>query len=187
MFLITFVNASKGTMFLGFFKRKSLKKIVKKGLPKTHTSSKNKIKTVGLLIDGAHSNDINKLIDILTSWGINKEHIKVLVYTHKTKTKIKDISWEYFSLKNISLAKRVTKKEQQVRSFQEESFDLLINYFAQKDIAMTYVGMQSKADFKVGITREGKQINDLVIDLPTSEYKFFMQELYKYLKLFDKI
>ncbi len=171
-------------MFLGFFKRKALKKIVTKGLPKVNTSSKNKVKTVGLLIDGTRFVHIDKLVNELVNLGLDKKNIKVLVYLDK---KSKDTTWRYFYLKDINLTKKTTQMGQEVKAFENEPFDLLVNYYPQKQIALTYLGRQSKADFKVGFAPEEKQINDLVIDLPLADYQLFTKELYKYLKLFNKL
>jgi|SRR5690554_5797665 len=171
-------------MFLGFLKRKTLKKIVNKDLPKVNTSSKNKVKTVGLLIDGTRFVHIDKLVEELVGFGLEKKNIKVLVYLDK---KSKDTTWSYFRLKDISLTKKTTHMGREVKAFENEPFDLLVNYYHQKQIALTYLGIQLKADFKVGFASEEKQINDLVIDLPLLDYQLFAKELYKYLKLFNKL
>lgn len=171
-------------MFLGFIKNISLKKIVKKSLPKVYAPSKNKVKTIGLLIDGTRFSQTELLIDELVKKGIDKNNIKVLVYSDK---KIKNKDLVYFRLKDISLSKKNSDIGSEIKAFENESFDLLVNYYNQEQIALTYLSVQSKADFKAGFLMDEKRLNHFIIDVPLSDYKLFSEELFKYLKLFNKI
>lgn len=171
-------------MFLGLLKNLSLKKTVKKSLSKVQPPSGNRITTVNLLIDGIRFNETAKLIEELVKNGIRKENIKALVLT-KNKTAVDSDVITYFRSKDISLGGAILKEE--VNLFINRKSDLLVNYYQQKQIDLEYITMKSVADFKAGFVIEGRSENYLSIDCPLSNYRLFTEEMFKYLKAFNKI
>lgn len=170
-------------MFLDLFKNLSLKKIIKAYLPKTKEPSKNKILLVGLLIDGTHFDKAEELMNEFYNYGIRKENLKVLVYTKTKQTESK--LFTHFSSRDFTLSGEFVNNE--LDAFVETPFDLLVSYYNKNQIKITYLTAKSKADFKVGFVMDQKNFNHLMIDVPLSDYKLFMQELFKYLKSLNKI
>ena len=79
----------------------------------------------------------------------------------------------------------VDKKE--VKDFIKEPFDLLINYYDTEKVALLLVSHLSKASFKVGFATVDKRLNHFMINTNAENYKVFVEELFKYLKILNKI
>lgn len=170
-------------MFLDLFKNLSLKKTIKAYLHKTKEPSENKILRLGLLIDGTHFDKAEELINEFYKYGIRKENLKTLVYTRVKQPENNLMS--YFSSKDFTVSGEFVNKE--IDSFVETPFDMLVSYYNKNQIKISYITAKSKADFKVGFVMEQKGLNHLMIDVPLSDYKLFIQELFKYLKSLNKI
>ena len=172
-------------MFLDYFKDISTKKIVKKSLSNVkHLSSDKIIKTVGIIFDESYFYEREALVEELIQNGINENNIKVLVF--KDKIKKNDVfDYPVFSHRDLSWHGTVDKK--QVNEFIDESFDLLINYYDTEKAALLLVSHLSKASFKVGFATVDKRLNHFIINTNAENYKVFMDELFKYLKILNKI
>lgn len=172
-------------MFLNYLKDFSTKKIVKNSLSNVkHLSSDKIIKTVGIIFDETYFYEREELVKELIQNGIAENDIKVLVYKDKIK-KNEVFDYPVFSHKNLSWTGTVDKKE--VKSFVAEPFDLLINYYDTEKVALLLVSHLSKASFKVGFASIDKRVNHFMINTNEENYKIFMEELFKYLKILNKI
>ena len=74
-----------------------------------------------------------------------------------------------------------------VNEFISKKFDLLINYYDIEKAPLLQVSNLSKASFKVGFSAVDKRINHFMINTTTDNYKVFIDELFKYLKILNKI
>lgn len=172
-------------MFLNYLKDFSTKKIVKNSLSNVkHLSSDNIIKTVGIIFDESYFYEREALVAELIEKGIDERNIKVLVYKDKIK-KNEVFDYPTFSHKDLSWHATVDKTE--VKSFIAEPFDLLINYYDTEKVALLLVSHLSKASFKVGFATVDKRLNHFMINTNAENYKVFMDELFKYLKILNKI
>ena len=79
------------------------------------------------------------------------------------------------------------KDKKEVKNFIAEPFDLLINYYDTEKVALLLVSNLSKASFKVGFASIDKRLNHFMIDTNAENYIVFMSELFKYLKILNKI
>lgn len=172
-------------MFLNYFKDFSTKKIVKNNLSNVkHLASDSIIKTVGIIFDESYFYEREDLVKELIRKGIDENNIKVLVFKDKIK-KNEVFDYPIFSHKDLSWTGTVDKKE--VKDFITEPFDLLINYYDTEKVALLLVSNLSKAGFKVGFASIDKRLNHFMIDTNAENYKVFMSELFKYLKILNKI
>ena len=172
-------------MFLNYFKDFSTKKIVKNNLSNVkHLASDNVIKTVGIIFDETYFYEREDLVKELIQKGIDETDIKVLVFKDKIR-KNEVFDYSVFSHKDLSWHGTVDKKE--VKDFITEPLDLLINYYDTEKVALLLVSNLSKASFKVGFTSIDKRINHFMINTNAENYKVFMSELFKYLKILNKI
>jgi len=64
---------------------------------------------------------------------------------------------------------------------------LLISFYEQKQIPLVIVTHQSKADFKVGFAEVDKRLNHFMINTAMENYTIFVEELFKYLRILNKI
>ncbi len=172
-------------MFLNYLKDFSTKKIVKNNLSNVkHLASDKVIKTVGIIFDETYFYEREDLVKELIQNGIEEKDIKVLVYKDKIK-KNEVFDYPIFSHKDLSWRGTVDKKE--VKNFIAEPFDLLINYYDTEKVALLLVSNLSKASFKVGFASIDKRLNHFMIDTNAENYIVFMSELFKYLKILNKI
>ena len=75
----------------------------------------------------------------------------------------------------------------EVLNFINENFDLLINYYDVEKIPLVLLSNESKASFKVGFSAIDKRLNHFMINTNAENYTVFIDELFKYLKILNKI
>lgn len=172
-------------MFYKIIKNFFLKKNVTKRLLKQKDQLvKKKITSVGLLVDESYFSNTEALVDRIVLQGIDKEQIKTLVYKDRIKSK-EVLNPPFLSLSDISFTGEINKKE--VIDFLETPFDLLINYYDVNKYAMVLLSVQSKANFKVGFDTVDKRVNHFILKMLVDQYELFTSELFKYLKILNKI
>lgn len=172
-------------MFYNIIKNFFLKKNVTKRLATQNlTSSKDKILTVGVLVDETYFNETPQLLERIVSQGIQKNNISILVYKDKIKKK-ELINEPFLTLKNISYSGEIEKKE--VKDFVNTPFDLLINYYDINKSALLLLSIKSQAKFKVGFDTVDKRVNHFIIKTLVEDFNEFVLELFKYLKILNKI
>jgi hypothetical protein len=172
-------------MFFNYFKDFYTKKIVKNSLSNVkHVASESLIKKVGILIDESYFYDKQALIQELIQFGITENDVKILVYRDKIK-KQEVFDYPIYCQKDLSWKGSLDKKE--IKDFINEPFDLLINYYDTEKVALLLVSHLSKASFKVGFASIDKRLNHFMIDTNAENYKIFIEEMFKYLKILNKI
>jgi len=172
-------------MFLNFIKDFSLKKIIKNSLPNYKpTASPDKIATVGLLIDETYFTNKEALIEELTANGINRNAIETLSFLERIK-KGQLPNCCHYTRKDISVNGNFEKGD--VADFINKPFDMLISYYDVEKPPLTLATIKSKAKFKVGFGGTDKRLNNFMIASQAEKYKEFVAELFKYLKILNKI
>ena len=172
-------------MFLNYIKEFSVKRSIKKGLLNvTNETKSGTVKKVGLIIDETSFTDGELLINELLLNGILKENIKVVVYNDRL-TKNNAATQTIFSLKDLNW--NATFNNGLINDFINYEFDLLISFYNIEKAILMLVTQKSKAHFKVGFTSVEKKLNDLMIESSLKNYKVFTHELFKYLKILNKI
>ncbi len=172
-------------MFLNQLKDFLIKNKVKKRLSNvTPDFNSNPIKTVGIIFDETHFEKKVAILNELQKKGIPLEKISVLIFNTIAK---KNQAFEHptFSPNDFTLAANF--KNPDVNEFISKKFDLLINYYDIEKAALLQVSNLSKASFKVGFSAVDKRINHFMINTTTDNYKVFIDELFKYLKILNKI
>jgi len=172
-------------MFYNNIKNFFLKKNVTKWFPNQGLHLENqKIESIGLLVDETYFSKTADLWNEILKQGFKNEQITLLVY--KDKIKPKEVLKEPFlALKNISISGEIDKPE--VIAFLDKPFDLLINYYDVNKPGLMLLSLKSKAKFKVGFETVDKRVNHFIIKELVDNYKEFISELFKYLKILNKI
>ena len=116
--------------------------------------------------------------------GIYSENIKFLVFKNKVK-KNETFDYNVFTYKNINWNATFDSKE--VNDFINDNFDLLISYYDTEKAPLLLVTNLSKSNFKVGFTSIDKRLNHFMIDTNAENYTVFIDELFKYLKILNKL
>ena len=172
-------------MFFNYLKDLATKKIVKQSLSNVkHIASDEKIKTVGIIFDESYFYEREALVQELISNGIEEKDIKYIVFKDKIK-KNEVFDFPVFSFKDLTWI--ATIDNPQVNEFVKEPFDLLINYYDTEKTALLLASHLSKAHFKVGFSLIDNRLNHFMINTNAENYKIFMDELFKYLKILNKI
>ena len=172
-------------MFLSYIKDFFLKRILKNRLYNVKiSSSKAIIQKVCLLIDESYFFKKEALVNELIANGISQNNIKIIVYRDKLK-KNEQYSQPTFGIKHINWRGKMTNPI--LKDFINEQFDLLISYYdVEKAFLLTFTH-NSKAHFKVGFSSIDKRLNHLMININVENYKVFANELFRYLKILNKI
>ena len=172
-------------MFLNYIKNFFTQKIVKKSLSNAKVEvAAHTIQTVGIVFDESYFYEKEALIAELVKNGIQETHIKVLVFKNKIK---KNEQFDYPVFSHRDLSWQATFSNSDVKDFMGEKFDLLISYYDIEKSALLLVSSLSKAKFKVGFASIDKKVNHFMINTNAENYQIFIDELFKYLKILNKI
>ena len=172
-------------MFLNYIKDFFLKRILKNSLHNVKSSTLGTpIQTVGLLIDESYFLEKDNLVKELIANGIIEKNIKVIAYRDKLK-KNEIYSQPTFGMKHLNWKTEIINPE--VNGFIIEKFDLLISYYDVEKAILLNVTHKSNAHFKVGFSSIDKRLNHLMINTNAENYKVFAQELFRYLRILNKI
>ena len=172
-------------MFLKFIKDLSVKRVLNNSSDTVITSEFEKeIQTIGILIDETSFNNKEEVIQSLLNNGIPKEKITLLAFKNHYKKK-EEQSYSHFSFKDISWLGTI--ESQEVKDFIAKDFDLLINYYDENKSPLLLVTHLSKATFKVGFVAVDFRHNHFLIDTQLGNHQLFINEMFKYLRILNKI
>jgi len=172
-------------MFLNKIKDFWVKKIIKKSLSNLkHRVSNSSIKTVGIIIDESLFDKKENLVNELIKNSIQKQDIQILVFRDVIK-KNETFNYPTFSYKDLNW--NATFDQNEVNQFINSKFDLLISYYDIEKAPLIQATCLSKADFKVGFENVDKRLNQFMIVTSVANYKVFIEELFKYLKILNKL
>ena len=147
-------------------------------------SSRASIQTIGLLIDESYFSETEALLKEVNAYGILENNIKIIVYRDKIK-KNEVHSHITFGAKHINWNLKINNIE--VNDFISQKFDLLISYYDIEKAILLKVTHDSKAQFKVGFSSIDNKLNNLLINTNAENHTVFVNELFRYLKILNKI
>jgi hypothetical protein len=116
--------------------------------------------------------------------GILESNIKIVVYRDKIK-KNEVHSHTTFGAKHINWNLKINNV--QVNDFINQKFNLLISYYDVEKPILLKVTHDSEAQFKVGFSSIDKKLNQLMINTNAENHTVFVHELFRYLKILNKI
>ncbi|MFV8271110.1 DUF6913 domain-containing protein [Flavobacterium sp. GT2N3] len=162
---------------------------VKKTLKKSFQNLKNSesvtvVKTIGLLVDATRFVETELLIQQLVANGIARENITTIIYAGLFK---KTVEKKYLVFNSGNLQWNGEISSLKINTFISEKFDLLISYYDLEKALLLKITHNSKAHFKVGFSSIDKRLNHFIIKTEVRNYTLFVSELFKYLKLLNKI
>jgi hypothetical protein len=172
-------------MFLNYIKDYFLTRILKNNFRNAKSiSSGVPIQTIGLLIDESYFLEKEALLKEIISNGILESNIKIIVYRDKIK-KNEVYSQKTFGLKHLNWNLKINNLE--VNDFINEKFNLLISYYDVEKAILLKITHDSKSLFKVGFSSIDKKLNHLMINTNAENHTVFVHELFRYLKILNKI
>ncbi|WP_348823293.1 DUF6913 domain-containing protein [Flavobacterium aestuarii] len=172
-------------MFLNVIKAFLLKKNLKKQLCNVEDESLNSsLSRVGLIVDESHFINTKALKQEIISNGILEENIKVIAFRDDFKKK--EIYLEpTFGLHDLNFKGEFCN--QVIKDFISDEFDVLINYYIEEKPFLMLLTNNSKAKFKAGFSAVDKRLFHILINIGSDDYKGFIKELFRYLKILNKI
>ncbi|MFC5683361.1 DUF6913 domain-containing protein [Flavobacterium sp. MAHUQ-51] len=172
-------------MVINYLKEFLVKKKIKSSLLTANLDSDlGFIKTVGLIVDESYFKETQSLIDEIIANDIAKEDIELLLFKSKSTA---DFAVRVVRLESGFLDRKAKITSKEVNEFLEKNFDLLVNYYDVEKAILLVVSSQSKAKFKVGFSSIDKRLNNFMITTNLGNYKVFVRELFRYLKILNKI
>lgn len=172
-------------MFIKYIKELSVIKILKRNIHNVKPNALvKKINTVGVLIDESYFEEKEALAKALVNQGINEMNIKFLIF--KDKIKKSDVFFQP-TFCNSDLSWSGVIKKDFVTEFMNQPFDLLISYYDIEKGPLLLVTHHSKALFKTGFSTVDKRLNHIMINTNAENYQVFIHELFRYLKILNKI
>jgi len=172
-------------MFLKFIKDFALKKIIKKSLSGYKPIADSDIVTsVGILIDESYFFEKESLIVELIANGIKRSDIETLSFKERIKPK-EIVHCCHYTRKDISATGTFIKED--VAVFINKPFDMLISYYDVEKAPLLLATLKSKAKFKVGFSSIDNRFNHFMISSQAEKHTEFVSELFKYLKILNKI
>lgn len=144
----------------------------------------DKIKSIGIVVDATAFNEVDKLVDEIKNQNRDLRRFQVLVYDENGAKNVMS-GYTSYSFKDIGLNGKI--KSGEIIDFVNYPFDLLINYFEVDRKPLLFVAKQSKAKFKVGFRNVRNDFNQFMLAIDKKEYTGFVGELFKYLKILNKV
>lgn len=172
-------------MFLNKVKDFYIKKKIKKSLSNVKLfASDDYIKSVAVIFDETFFYEKEVLVNELLQNGFDEKNIHFIVFKNKIK---KGEILDYVAFSTADLNWDLTFNNEKVNKFIAFPFDLLINYYDLEKASLLLATKLSNAKFKIGFASVDSRLNHLMIDTVAENYKVFIEELSKYLKILNKI
>lgn len=170
-----------------FFKDTLLSFKLKKSLKTLQNQKKKKINSFKSLLIIVYENDLDEDFLLLFAKNlkisINNAYIIVLNKNKidLTETRFKRII--YISKDEISMTGNIKKE---INYFFNKKYDLLINFFDQKEILSELISSKCFSKLRIGFSKANPQINDIVFKFGLNDKNTFLSESMNYLNSFIK-
>jgi len=157
----------------------SAKKYIENSIYDHRPKAVRQIDKLGVILDEEVLNKIayDQLKKAFSSLG---KKVEIILFSDKAEEgvlsfKRSDLGW-----------KGVFKPETAAAKFQQEQFDVLVNYFETPQPELILLGVSTSAKIKVGFSQQDKKLNDLQINVSATEVDLFIKELKKYLAIINQ-
>ena len=144
-----------------------------------------KLNKIAVIVDARKEIDVVSLVRFSSEFNIEPHNFSVIGL--KTAKSLKDhvetdSNRIYYDDSHFSISGDFNTDL--LKSFvNDDSIDVLINFYSVDDPYLNLVASASKAKFKVGFMSVNNEINDLVLDVSENKTDQFVSELKKYLKI----
>lgn len=172
-------------MILKGFREKSNQKFINKLIDSRKAAlSSKKIESVGIILNLSEFDDFETLRVFFESLKLNPNKIKIVGFTEDVKLVEASIELLY-SEKQVGWKGKI--KNNELISFINTNFDVLISYYKQDNLELNLVTALSKANFKVGLSNNDERLHDLILDIDPNKFDVFRNEFVKYLTILKKL
>ena len=172
-------------MILKAFKEKSNQKYVNKLLAaRTAAVNNTKVKTIAVLLNANEYDDFEVFILFFKELGLTSPKHKIIAFTNDDK--LDHSKWDtFYSPKDFGWKGKI--KNTSLQDFLDEPYDVLISYYKEETLPLNIITAASKANLKVGLSRNDERLYDLIIDVKPKDIQTFKKEFKKYLNILNKL
>lgn len=172
-------------MILKAFKEKSNRKYVNNLLATRKSAVDNSdVKTIAVLLNAEEFHEFEVFRVYFNELGLNSPKHKIVAFTMDDK--LEHNQWNaHFSPKDFGWKGKI--KNIDLEAFINEPYDMLVCFFKNQVLQLDLITAASKANFKVGISKEDERLYDLIIDVGLKDINIFKEELKKYLNILNKL
>lgn len=173
-------------MILKSFKEKAIDKQIRRELQnksERRAAVPGQIFSLAIIINYDKLADFRPLMKLAAALSVANEHVYILGHVEKVHKSVNYLIpvFSESSVKTNGLVRSV-----EVQDFLSRKYDLLINYYQDDNAVMRLMSVLTKAAFKVGISGELSEYNDLTILTEDTDFEGFGSELVKYLTILSK-
>jgi len=167
-------------------KHKSGRKFIKKLLenPVVRPDKGEGILSIGCIVDLDMFDDANLFHQFVEDFSLRPNSVKIIGYKN-FYDKNSPYATPIFSDKDLGW--NGTIENSYALEFMSREYDLLVNYYTNDNLLMQLMTLKSKARIRAGFGEVDKNLNDLIIKTPISDFTLFKKELKKYLKVLKEI
>ena len=148
---------------------------------------KKKITSFKSLLIIVYENDLDEdfFLSFTKNLKISTNNVYIIVL-NQNKTDFTETRFKrkiYISRDEISMAGNIN---QEINYFFNQKYDLLVNFFDQKEILSELISSKCFSKLRIGFSRANPQINDIVFNFGLNEKRTFLSESMNYLNSFIK-
>jgi len=162
-------------------KVKSAEKVVENCILQHQPKAVKSIQKMGVILDGSLLEAGLKIAALEKELAAIAKNYQLIIFSeteidnHPTYQK-KDLGW-----------RGKFKSTTEAASFQQEKFDILVNYFNVEKPELSILGASTSSKMKIGFsTSEKNRLNDLSIQVDPLKIEVFTKELKKYLAIINQ-
>lgn len=149
-----------------YFGQRIIRSYLRKNKRQVNACSINNAKTIGILFNATHQISFDIVKEMVKDLSVRKNKIEVLGFVD-SKNLIDHYlyrkGFEFFTHKQLNWYYKPI--EENVNSFIEKKFDILINLSLDEPYPIQYIAALSKAKFKVGKYSTENECLDFMIDI----------------------
>jgi hypothetical protein len=167
-------------------KQKSGRKFIKKAMQKPAPTSTRKqgVSKVGCIVDLDKFDTSDVFYEFLDAFKLQPNAVKIIGYKNYYD-KNSPYSTPVFSDKDLGWNGDI--ENSYALEFLNREYDMLVNYYDESNLLLNLMSIKTRARLKVGFKQVGPEFNDLMLDMPLSNFKTFKTELKKYLGVLKEL
>ncbi len=168
------------------FKHKSALKYMREELenPPGPLNRKQGIQMLGVIVDLDQFPRAELFEQFVEEFGLRPNAVKVIGYKKDYDTN-SPYATPVFSEKDLGWHGEIDNGY--VQEFLSREYDVLINYYSEKNLMMQLMTVKTQARIKVGFATVDKTFNDLILDCSIKDFDLFKNEIRKYLNVLKEL
>ncbi|MET1259671.1 hypothetical protein ABV409_10025 [Flagellimonas sp. DF-77] len=152
--------------------------------PRDTRTGKKGIHSLGCIVDLDQFETPDAFYELRQELSLRPNAIQLIGY-HKNHDKNSPFAVQFYTDRDLGWNGSI--ENGYVAEFTGREYDVLISYYAQDRLLLHLLTAKTKARIKVGFGAVDAKFNDLIMNMPISDFTSFKQELKKYLKILNEI